>query len=229
MLPTLSRAFLALGDALALLWVEYSHSDLGGTLCHLGQYLRRWNPVGGWFYPHCSEVPTWGSSRDHADIAPLPSAWDRSSCFPSPFSSPATQPVGLLHILAWYDEIGFLNDRLLGGGLYTWHINLHITELMILGSHCIFFRAVWLFSIMDRCNKEITWHSPAQNWTNYQFITKFATLPQKIICGDFFFLIELLALVQYPNVDLMSNFILFQSTMCSNLNVERHHTIHCEY
>lgn len=37
-----------------------------------------------------------------------------------------------------------------------------------------------------RVIKEITWHSPAQNWTNYQFITKFATLPQKIICGGFF-------------------------------------------
>lgn len=63
---------------------------------------------------------------------------------------------GLLHIPACYDEISFLNDRLLGGRTstyHTWSVNLQITVLMILGSHCVFFRAVWLIFIMGICNE----------------------------------------------------------------------------
>lgn len=45
---------------------------------------------------------------------------------------------------------------MLGGSVstyHTWSVNLQITVIMILGSPCIFFRAVWLFFIIDMCNK----------------------------------------------------------------------------
>lgn len=121
-----------------------------------------------WFYPVCSEAPTWVPQQGSHRHCTLPCAWDRSSCFPSPFSSTATPPVGLFHIPVCYDEISSLSDRLLGGTAstyHTWSINLQITVLMILGSHCIFFRAVWLFFIMDICHERnyITFSSTEPN------------------------------------------------------------------